>query len=159
MNTTLTLRCGHNITVNLPDDTKAQAVLIKKYQSQDCPICRRKKQTIAAAEKAGRMQLIMSACKPLLGEVSAVEQAERIREGKLRMLDALFDKTVLAYEFSSDKEKQTFEHYRCRTIRRFCDKQNAAWWLERRNMPVESIIETLKEKSFLIDGRLFQEKK
>ena len=154
----ITLKCGHTIMIDLPDDTKLRTKIIENYHEQNCLMCRKKKQQALAAKKFDRMAEIKKLCEPLRHKNKKLqEKAEKIKEYKLSVLDDMFDKLTRQHDFSSDQEKIIFNHYRQRTILRFCRKSDADWWIEQQNTPVENIIDELKEKTFIIDGKIFRQ--
>lgn len=154
--TEITMRCGHKMTVTLPDNKVALARIMANYKQQDCLICRRKKEQLLREEKEERMRQIMLLCKPFKTEDEKLEsKAEKIRLHKLSMLDDMFEKLVNKHGFASSEESITFDHYRQRTVQRFCEKDSVIWWLNRENAAVEDIIEDLKEKTFVVDGKIY----
>jgi|GEM_PF-5065105 len=159
VNTNITLKCGHIITVNLPDDLNARAAIIKKYINRDCPQCRQAYINNLKTAKDARMTIIMQHCPVLKDDDAALlQRAEKIRHDKLSALDDMFDKLIRKHGFSSPQEEVTFNHYRQRTINRFCAQENVLWWINQQNIPVESIIEILKKETFVIEGKIFQKK-
>ncbi|WP_196594533.1 hypothetical protein [Pectinatus sottacetonis] len=157
-NTLIELKCGHKLLVNLPDDIKIKAAIIQNYKNQLCPKCRRQKEQALQEAKKLRMDSIAKLCPPLVHQdKKIIKHAEKIRHDKLSGLDDMFDKLSRVHGFSSIQEEHTFNHYRNRTIARFCKQDDVLWWLNHQTSPIESMIDELKEKTFVIEGQVFHE--
>lgn len=155
--TIISLKCGHKITVDLPEDIKLRAKIIENYHNQDCLECRRQQNILLAKEKQQRMLKIQKLCKPLSDENEKLkQQAARIRLDKLSSLDDMFDKLARHHAFANKQETTVFTYYRQRAIMRLCSQNDIHWWLDRRNIPVESIVDELKEETIVADGKIIR---